>query len=438
MEYVIQGLGLILSLSILVVLHEMGHFVFARIFKTRVEKFYLFFNPWFSLFKKKIGDTEYGIGWLPLGGYVKISGMIDESMDKEQLKQEPQPWEFRSKPAWQRLFIMIGGVLVNFILALIIYSMILFTWGSDYLPVKNATWGYHFNDVAKGFGFQNGDKIILADGKEIEEISDLSRNILLGNVKSVEIERNGHRSIVNIPHDGTKKILASGEKFYLEPRFPFVVEKIIAGNPAAKAGMQAGDSIVSINGIPFGMYTDFADKLKPYASKKTRLGFYRNGQYFEKELIPTEDAKVGIQPKSPVHFFDVKHIEYGFFESIPAGISQGFETLGGYVKSLKLVFSKEGAKQVGGFGTIGGLFPKVWDWQIFWNMTALLSVILAFMNILPIPALDGGHVLFLLFEMITGRKPSDKFLEYAQVIGMVILFSLLIFANGNDFLKLFK
>jgi len=433
-----QALGLILSLSILVLLHEAGHFAFAKLFKTRVEKFYLFFNPWFSIFKFKKGETEYGVGWLPLGGYVKISGMIDESMDKEAMKLPPQPWEFRSKPAWQRLLIMTGGVLVNFLLALFIYSMILFAWGKEYLPVKNASFGFHFNDVALKAGFQNGDKILKIDNQEVEKINDITKRILIDNARIVTIERNSQLIELSLPNDFTKQLLASNAKSIADPRFPFIIYKLESGNPAEKAGLLEGDRIIKINGDTTPFYNDYIKVVESLKGKEVEVFFLRNGNTNSVKLTLTSDGKMGVYPKDPTSFFEIKKINYGFFESIPAGIGLGVETLGNYIKQFKLVFSKEGAKQIGGFGAIGGLFPKLWDWEQFWNMTALLSVILAFMNILPIPALDGGHVMFLLYEIIARRKPSEKFMEYAQIAGMVVLFGLLIFANGNDLLKLFK
>lgn len=433
-----QALGLILSLSILVLLHEAGHFAFARLFKTRVEKFYLFFDPWFSLFKFKKGETEYGIGWLPLGGYVKISGMIDESMDKEAMKQPPQPWEFRSKPAWQRLLIMIGGVLVNFLLALFIYSMILFAWGKEYLPVKNVTYGFQFNEVAKKAGFQNGDKIVLVENQPIDDIIDFKSKLQIEGARKVKVDRNGELVEINIPRDFTNQLIATKSKSFADPRFPFVIFKLEKGNPAEKAGLIEGDQIVKINNDTTPFYNDYIEIVEKLKGKEIEVTYLRNNVANKTKLTLTGDGKMGVYPKDPTEFFEIKKIEYSFLKSFPAGISMGIEKLGQYVMQLKYVFTKEGAKQIGGFGAIGGLFPKSWDWEQFWNMTALLSVILAFMNILPIPALDGGHVLFLIYEIVSGRKPSEKFMEYAQITGMVLLFGLLIFANGNDILKLFK
>jgi len=433
-----QALGLILSLSILVLLHEGGHFAFAKLFKTRVEKFYLFFDPWFSLFKFKHKDTEYGIGWLPLGGYVKISGMIDESLDKEAMKQPPQPWEFRSKPAWQRLLIMTGGVLEIFLLALFIYSMILFTWGDEYLPAKNAKYGLKFNEVAIKAGFQQGDKILKIDNKDVEQVNEIPKRIAIDAAKTVTIERNGNLIELQLPKDFTNQLIAAKIKSFAEPRFPFVIDKVSGNSPAEKAGLLQNDRIIGVNSDTTLCYNDFILKAEKLKGKEIEITYLRNNIEQKTKLTLTADGKIGVYPKKPISFFETKKINYSLIASIPAGISLGVETLGTYVKQLKYGFTKEGAKQVGGFGAIGGLFPESWDWLQFWNMTALLSVILAFMNLLPIPALDGGHVMFLLYEIITRRKPSDKFLEYAQIGGMVLLFSLLLYANGNDILKLFR
>ncbi len=431
-----QIFGLILSLSILVLLHELGHFTLAKIFKTRVEKFYLFFDPWFSLFKFKKGDTEYGIGWLPLGGYVKISGMIDESMDKEQLKQEPQPWEFRSKPAWQRFLIMIGGVVVNFILALVIYSMILYVWGEDYLTVKDMKYGLQFHSVALKAGLQNGDNIVKINNDAVVELDDVRRLIAKGDVKDITVQRKDSTFTIQIPFDFKGKLNeAKAVKYIVEPRFPFIIDNVVSGNPAAKAGLKSGDQLIAINNIPTPYWQDFTEKVDSFKGKEVEITYIRNKVELKQKVTLTADGKLGVQPVNPVKLLDFKKKEYGFFSAIPAGINLGIETLTTYVSNLKYLFTKAGAQQVGGFGAIGGLFPKTWDWQSFWNLTALLSVVLAFMNILPIPALDGGHALFLTFEIITGRKPSDKFMEYAQIGGMIVLFSLLIFANGNDLYK---
>ena len=438
MDILIKASQFVLSLSLLIIAHEMGHFLFARLFKTRVEKFFLFFDPWFSLFKIKKGETEYGIGWLPLGGYVKISGMIDESMDKEQMKQPPQPWEFRSKTVWQRLIIMVGGVLVNFIMAFFIYAMILFKWGQEYVPVKNAVYGFEFCETALKNGFQNGDKIIAVDGVEYEMMADVINQIVFDNAKRVTIERDGERMDLVMPADLTTQFLAASEKWFASICYPWIVDSTIQGSPAETAGLTGGDLIVAVDGTPTPTARLFSNEIKNNPGKEISLTILRNGTELVKDMQITDKGTIGVYSQRPATILHSKRKEYGFWASFPAGIQFGVNTLAKYVKSMKLVFSKEGAKQLGGFIAIGNIFPATWDWAVFWTMTAFLSIILAFMNILPIPALDGGHVLFLLFEIITGRKPSDKFLEHAQVVGMVLLIGLLLFANGNDIIKLFS
>ncbi len=454
-----QALGLLLSLSILVILHEAGHFIAARIFNTRVEKFYLFFNPWFELFKIKKGETEYGIGWLPLGGYVKISGMIDESMDREQLKQPPQPWEFRSKPAWQRLMIMIGGVVVNFLLALFIYAMMLFAWGKEYLPTANVKYGYEFHEVAQEVGLKNGDMILQVDSMQIEDYTDIVPTMLLDDVKYVMVERNGQQLKVDIPEGFVKEVIGKEVKGLIGIRVPFVVDTILQTKrksavvkffmslfgkdttfyekPGYLAGFQKDDRILAVNGVPTRFYSEFEAEKRKHIGEEIEVLVARNNSEKVLQVKLGDDGMIGIGNKPLSYHFETKEIKYGFLESIPAGIELGVDRLTFYVKQMKLVFTPEGASQLGGFGAIGGLFPKEWNWRVFWNMTAFISLVLAFMNILPIPALDGGHVAFLLFEMVTGRKPGDKFLEYAQIAGMVILIGLLLFANGNDIYRFF-
>lgn len=427
-----QALGLILSLSILVILHEFGHFAFARLFKTRVEKFYLFFNPWFELFKFKKGETEYGIGWLPLGGYVKISGMIDESMDKEAMKLPPQPWEFRSKPAWQRLLIMIGGVLVNFLLALFIYSMILFTWGQEYITAENVKYGYDFAPIAKESGFEDGDKILKVGDKTIDNYKEIVPALLIDEPENVTVIRNNQELTFALPADFAQQVIASQTRNLISIRVPFVIDTVVPNMPGALAGLLPGDRIIGIGDKQTPYFTQFNTEKLNYKSVDTQISILRNNDTLSLPIKLEEEGVVGVFNKNIDYHFQISSIEYGFMESIPAGINLGVEKLSFYVKQMKLVFTKEGASQIGGFGAIGGLFPKSWDWEIFWNMTAFLSIILAFMNILPIPALDGGHVAFLLYELITRRKPGEKFLEYAQITGMVLLLALLVFANGND------
>ena len=439
--FLVKALQLILSLSILVLVHEFGHFIFARIFKVRVEKFYLFIDPWFSIFKfkPKNSDTEYGVGWLPLGGYCKISGMIDESMDKEAMAQPPKPYEFRSKPAGQRLMIMVAGVLFNFLLALFIYSMVLFTWGDTFLPLKNVKAGMDYSETFHNVGFQDGDILLKADDTELERFGeDCFRRVL--NAQTVTVLRGGVETVIPIPEDMAQRVMRD-KKGFASYRFPMVVRELgkteSGESPAAVAGLQPGDSIVSINGIVTPSFYEVGEVLAQNKDKDVLVGFYRAGIPQTLTLHTDTAGKMGIYSVSPFDMYQTVTRKYGFFESFPAGVMLGVNTLKGYVSDMKYVFTKEGASSLGGFGTIGSLFPAEWDWHSFWMKTAFLSIILAFMNILPIPALDGGHVMFLLYEVIARRKPSDKFLEYAQVTGMFLLFTLLIYANGNDIFRFF-
>ena len=439
--FLVKALQLILSLSILLLVHEFGHFIFARIFKVRVEKFYLFFDPWFSIFKfkPKNSDTEYGVGWLPLGGYCKISGMIDESMDKEAMAQPPKPYEFRSKPAGQRLMIMVAGVLFNFLLALFIYSMVLFTWGDTFLPLKNVKAGMDYSETFHNVGFQDGDILLKADDTELERFGeDCFRRVL--NAQTVTVLRGGVETVIPIPEDMAQRVMRD-KKGFASYRFPMVVRELgkteSGESPAAVAGLQPGDSIVSINGIVTPSFYEVGEVLAQNKDKDVLVGFYRAGIPQTLTLHTDTAGKMGIYSVSPFDMYQTVTRKYGFFESFPAGVMLGVNTLKGYVSDMKYVFTKEGASSLGGFGTIGSLFPAEWDWHSFWMKTAFLSIILAFMNILPIPALDGGHVMFLLYEVIARRKPSDKFLEYAQVTGMFLLFALLIYANGNDIFRFF-
>ncbi len=440
--FLIRALQLVFSLSLLVIIHEGGHFFFARLFKIRVEKFYIFFDPWFSLFKfkPKNSETEYGIGWLPLGGYCKISGMIDESMDTEQMKQPPQPWEFRSKPAWQRLLVMIGGVLMNFLLALFIYSMILFTWGDQYIALKDMSYGMKFNETAREIGFRDGDILVSADGKELTRYNvDMLRS--LAEAREVVVLRDGKKEQILMPEISLLEI-AKEDPPFVDMLIPNVVDSVLADGGFAKAGLQKGDSLIAFNGTPLHSWNEFTEqlgelRLRSEVEQKSSASFslvYSRAGVRDTVNVTTDDQfKVLAYSMNPG--YQPTRLTYGFFESFPAGVALGINTLKGYVNDMKYVFTKEGAKSVGGFGTIGSIFPKVWDWQRFWSMTAFLSIILAFMNILPIPALDGGHVLFLLYELVARRKPSDKFLEYAQMVGMFLLFGLLIWANFNDILR---
>ena len=441
MEIVIKLSQFLLSLSLLIVLHELGHFIPAKLFKTRVEKFYLFFDIKYSLLKKKIGETEYGIGWLPLGGYVKISGMIDESMDKEQMALPPQPWEFRSKPAWQRLIIMLGGVTVNFILAFIIYIGMAFYYGDLYLNNSELKDGIAVTSVVgEEMGFKTGDKILEIDGEKVIKFNDVQNKILFA--KTVVVERNGATQSINLPIDLIDKVLKGEKRPFIDWREPFMVGKV--RDSSANKLLNPKDIIVSLDGVS----TKYADQVIAIAQAKknqTLDGIVRR----DKKEIPlkihiNKDGKLdiyaasfGVASLEKLGLYKFSKQEYGFFESFPVGIEKGKNQLLGYGKQLKAIFTPStGAyKGVGGFKAIFDIFPKTWSWEIFWNITALLSIMLGVMNLLPIPALDGGHVMFLLYEIITRRKPSDKFMENAQMVGFVLLIALLLFANGNDIYK---
>lgn len=433
--FFIRALQLIMALSLLVLIHEFGHFLFSRIFKVRVEKFYLFFDWGFSLFKwkPKNSDTEYGVGWIPLGGYCKISGMIDESMDTEQMKQPMQPWEFRAKPAWQRLLIMIGGVMFNFILAMFIYAMIMFTWGESYTDMRKATYGMEFNENAKSLGFVDGDIILRVDDTEVDRYNvDLLRAI--ADSKEVTVLRAGNEAKVEIPEDFGLLDMGKGTPF-MQYRIPAVVDSILPTSAAQIAGIQKGDSIISIGGKSIASWNGLMAVMQQTKEDNTQSIEITVMRDSVVNLTAALDStyKLGITPRTPD--YPVEKITYNFAESFPAGIAYGWNVLKGYVSDFKYLFSKEGAQSVGMFGTIGSLFPATWDWHQFWLMTAMLSLILAVMNILPIPALDGGHVVFLLIEVITGRKPSDKALEYAQMAGMIILLGLFVLATYNDAMR---
>ena len=442
MEILVRIAQLLLSLSILVIIHELGHFTFARLFKVRVEKFYLFFNPWFSLFKKKVGDTIYGIGWLPLGGYVKIAGMIDESLDKEALAQPPKPDEYRTKPSWQRFFIMVGGVMFNFIAVIIIYIAVLFAWGEDYLPAKSVMKnGIVPDSLAMSIGFEAGDKILSVDNKNIEQFkqfTDIAISIILDDAKTVTIERNGNQKDINIPDGFVSKMIKSESRLF-NPRFPIIIADIPSGSKAKESGLQKGDIIKQIDTVKAEFYDLLSKTLSGYRNQTIPITVEREGILKTFIVQVNENAHIGISIDI-YGALPLEHKDVGLFESIPLGIKKGYQTTIDYLKQLKLLFSPKvkAYESVGGFISIGKIFPGVWDWQSFWTLTAFLSIILAVINILPIPALDGGHVLFLLYEIITRRKPSDKFLEHAQIIGMTILILLVIYANGNDIVKLFN
>lgn len=443
MGVVIQIGQLLLSLSILIILHELGHFLFARLFNTRVEKFYLFFDPWFSLFKIKRGDTEYGIGWLPLGGYVKISGMIDESMDREALKQPPQPYEFRSKPSGQRLLIMLGGVTVNLILGFIIYSAVLYTWGERYLPVKNLTDGiWCVDSIATRAGFRTGDHILSIEGEDINRFDDIYQQVIFGG--QVKVLRNNQVDSFNIPGDFIGNLVAESNVMLFYPRVPFIIRSVPDTSINSGKGLMPKDQVVSVNGVPvkyYDQYLGLVDTLRPGTIAVEVL---RDGKKIPLSLLLDDNKKLEVLTLIPSYdeldklgLYKLETRSFSLAQAIPAGFKLAGDRLGFYIKQFKLIFDfKTGAyKGLGGFGTIGGLFPKAWEWQAFWEITAFLSLILAFMNILPIPGLDGGHVMFLLYEMVTRRKPSDKFLEYAQIAGMVLLIALLLYANTNDVLR---
>lgn len=428
--FYIKAIQLLLSLSLLIVLHELGHFIPAKLFKTRVEKFYLFFDVKFSLFKKKIGDTVYGIGWLPLGGYVKISGMIDESMDKEQMAKPPQPWEFRSKPAWQRLIIMLGGVTVNIVLGFMIYMMVLFVWGKNYVSAESLEQGFTVSPIMRGLGFENGDQIIAVNGKDFENPLDINRHLLLRDIEEISVLRNGSKQSIAVPEDIGMQLFEAGEietSFFpiIKPR----IDSVLVESPAEKAGLLKGDIVYELNGKELLNQVSFNEQMAENGTQPVTITVMRGNEKKTFDVTPNEESKIGIAYGSNL---EILTKTYGFGESISAGFDYGYWTLKDYVTQFKYVFTKKGATQVGGFGAIGSLFPSGWDWQGFWMATALISIILAFMNILPIPALDGGHVMFLLYEIVSGRKPNEKVMEYAQMVGFFILIALVLFANGND------
>jgi regulator of sigma E protease len=440
MDILIKAGQLILSLSILVIIHELGHFTFAKMFKTRVEKFYLFFDAWFSLFKFKRGETEYGIGWIPLGGYVKISGMIDESMDKEQMALPPQDYEFRSKNTWQRLLIMIGGVLFNFILAIVIYIGVLFVWGEKYLPAENVKYGIMCDTLAYEIGLKDGDQIVEVNNKKVVNFKEIVPQILLEDPESLTIQRNGETVELPIDNQTIAKIIKNGRPFF-DVRIPFVVMGFGEKSIAEKAGMKIGDKIVALNGEQTLYYDEFKTKIKPLKNTEISITVERNGLEKELKMKTSPEATIGVAADTRLDsFFELQKKEYTLLQSVPAGLEKGYNEVGDYLKQFKLLFTPEteAYKSLGGFIAIGNIFPSEFDWYAFWMMTALLSIMLGVVNILPIPALDGGHVMFLMYEIVTGRKPSDKFMEYAQITGMVILLGLLIFANGNDIIKLFQ
>ena len=437
MEILIKASQLLMSLSILVVLHELGHFIPAKMFKTKVEKFYLFFDPWFSVLKKKIGDTEYGVVWLPLGGYVKISGMIDESLDKEQMKKPAEPWEFRAKPTWQRLIIMLGGVTVNFLLGIFIYSMTLYFYGDKYLPNSGVTDGVVCSDFAKDVGFKNGDKIVSVDGENIERFFDINQNMVLRDKAfSVIVEREGGRNEIFIGENFIKHWKNSGKKLLFSPAHVGVVSGFSENSNAERAGLLKDDVLFAVEGVKTKYLSDFKTEIQKHKNKTVKVDVLRSNMLYSFPVEVSQKGLIGIMTMSNLNF-SVEN--YSFFASFPAGYNLAMNKLGSYISQFALIFNSENdlAGELGGFGAIGSMFPSAWDWLSFWNLTAFLSLMLAFMNLLPIPALDGGHVLFLLYEMIVGKPAPEKVLEYAQTIGMILLLSLLVYANGNDIIKLF-
>ena len=440
MEVAIKVIQFLLSLSILIAIHELGHYLAARYFNIRVEKFYLFFNPWFSLFKKKIGETEYGIGWLPLGGYVKISGMIDESMDKEQMKQEPKPYEFRTKPAWQRLIVMLGGVTFNVLLAILIYIFMLSITGERFLPAKNVKYGIMAGPLAQELGMKTGDKILYINGEEVEDFTDILRDFVMGNARTVGVERNGEIVNLDVPEDFFARIISERGANFISLRFPFIAEGFVDGSPAKDAGVKQGDRIIGINDIETWSFDEFHSQIGNFAGQQINLQVLRDGEELSIPMRVTDEGFIGVYLKPLQEMFEYETRDYSFFAAIPAGTAKAWNTTINYLSELRLLFRPEvkASESLGGFITIGSIFAPTWDWEHFWTITAFLSIILAIMNILPIPALDGGHVMFLFYEIIVGRKPSDKFMEYAQTIGMILLLSLIIFANYNDIMRLIR
>lgn len=470
MDYVVMAGQLFLSLSILIVLHEMGHFFPAKWFNTRVEKFYLFFDPWFELFKIKRGETEYGIGWLPLGGYVKISGMIDESMDREQMKLPPQPWEFRSKPAWQRLIIMLGGVTVNFILGFLLFGLVLWTWGETYLPVENVKYGIVVDELGKDLGLQDGDKVVAIGGERMKKSGGglIRREVIINGAKDFTVERNGQEIVIPV-NDTFIDVLSRHENKNMriyDERFPFIVDQFVnEESPGKLVGLEKGDKIVALNNKPTPYFSDFRKELRkglPKREKKKKSFFERIASIFDKkeeidlsqnisiDVIKnaanggtnqvtyelSTDKKTGIMGVQPV-FLETALQEYTFAEAMPAGFVKGYDFLSDQIKAFGQMFKGKikASESLGGFGSIAGMFDTSWNWQRFWTMTAILSLILGFMNLLPIPALDGGHVMFLLYEVVSGRKPSDKFMEIATIVGFVLVIGLVLYANGMDLFR---
>jgi regulator of sigma E protease len=431
----------ILSFSIIVVLHELGHFIPARLFGARVEKFYLFFNPGFSLWKKKIGDTEYGLGWIPFGGYVKISGMIDESMDKEQMNKAPESYELRSKPAYQRLIVMLGGVIVNVILAIIIFIGIAWFWGDDFLPAKNLSYGIHPTEISKKMGLQDGDIIVALDQKELKDFFELESKIVLEEAKTIQVKRGDSVLSLAIPTTIAAELAnANNTTAFVVPMFPVIVDSIGKTAVVVEGSFQKNDTLLSINGQSVKYQHEFIEVKKKFSDSLVTVIAKRGMDTVKIRTLINNKAQLGLFVKLPMQLFKTVHQEYSFAEAIPTGVQRCFTTLDNYVTGIKQIFTGKvnPNDSLGSLISIGNTFPSQWDWERFWTLTAVFSIVLGFMNVLPIPALDGGHALFILFEMITGRKPSDKFMEYAQIAGMILMFGLMLYALGLDFWRLFK
>ncbi len=436
----LKTLQFILSFSILVTLHELGHFITARWFKCRVDKFYLFFNPWFSVFKKKIGETEYGLGWIPFGGYVKIAGMVDESMDKEQLQLPPKPYEFRSKPAWQRLIIMVGGVVLNVLLALLLFIFITYAWGEETLPAKNLKYGVYADSLARKVGIMDGDNIVAIDNKPVENFGTVAADIILSDAKTIQVQRDGQKLNLPLPEDFIKTLNKNKLEGFVYVRIPVKVDSVLPGAQFTQGKLLKGDRIVAYNNHPVNFYNEFNELKKGMKNIEVPLKVLRSGDTVNLKVKLNNDGLLGFVPVNAAELFGTETHKYSFLESIPKGINRCFSTLGKYVTGLKQIFSGKvnASDSLGSVISIGNTFPGIWDWERFWTLTAIFSIILAFMNILPIPALDGGHALFCIYEMVTGRKPSDKFMEYAQMAGMILLFALMAYALGLDIFRLFK
>ncbi len=431
----------ILAITILVALHELGHYSTAKWFKCRVEKFYLFFDPWFSLWKKKIGETVYGIGWIPLGGYVKISGMIDESLDKEQLKQPAKPYEFRAKPAWQRLIIMVAGVIMNILLALFLFIMITYKWGDEYMPPQNLKYGLYADSLARKIGLQNGDNIIAIDNKPVKNSATIPADIMTTEAKTLQIIRNGTQQNINIPGTFYNDLNHTHLEGFVDIQFPVIIDSVDKSQVKLKQGnLQKGDQIIAFNNQPIQFFQQFDSLKKPFANKVVDLKILRGTDTVSTKVQLSDKSMVGFQPRNAAILFGTIHHSYSFAESIPVGIKKSFSTLSKYLTGLQQIISGKvkASESLGSVISIGNAFSAVWDWQHFWTLTAIFSIVLAFMNILPIPALDGGHALFCIYEIITRRKPTDKFMEYAQMVGMILLLGLMAYALGLDIFRLFK